>query len=133
MQRKFLTPTARTQGQAIRFYRDAFKLIPIKDLAELADKFTRNEIASSNEIRSVIGWKPSDDPKADMLVNANLNQSPEEMGAHGEMMPGAEGGAPASAQGPQGAPQPSAPPAIANRPDPNGLAIVDKFRQYEIE
>lgn len=87
MQRKFLTPTARTQGQAIRFYRDAFKLIPIKDLAELADKFTRNEIASSNEIRSVIGWKPSDDPKADMLVNANLNQSPDEMGQHG-MMPG---------------------------------------------
>lgn len=133
MQRKFLTPTARTQGQAIRFYRDAFKLIPIKDLSELADKFTRNEIASSNEIRSVIGWKPSDDPKADMLVNANLNQSPEEMGAHGEMMPGAEGGAPAPAQGPQGAPQPSAPPAIANRPDPTGLALVDKFRQYEIE
>lgn len=87
MQRKFLTPTARTQGQAIRFYRDAFKLIPIKDLAELADKFTRNEIASSNEIRSVIGWKPSDDPKADMLVNANLNQSPDEMGQHG-MTPG---------------------------------------------
>ena len=87
MQRKFLTPTARTQGQAIQFYRDAFKLIPIKDLAELADKFTRNEIASSNEIRSVIGWKPSDDPKADMLVNANLNQSPDEMGQHG-MTPG---------------------------------------------
>lgn len=85
MQRKFLTPTARTQGQAIRFYRDAFKLIPIKDLAELADKFTRNEIASSNEIRSVIGWKPSDDPKADMLVNANLNQSPDEMGQHGAL------------------------------------------------
>lgn len=82
-QRKFLTPTARTQGQAIRFYRDAFKLIPIRDLAELADKFTRNEIASSNEIRSVIGWKPSDDPKADMLVNANLNQSPDEMSQHG--------------------------------------------------
>jgi len=91
MQRKFLTPTARTQGQAIRFYRDAFKLIPIKDLAELADKFTRNEIASSNEIRSVIGWKPSDDPKADMLVNANLNQSPDEMGQHGEMLMGAPG------------------------------------------
>lgn len=88
MQRKFLTPTARTQGQAIRFYRDAFKLIPIKDLAELADKFTRNEIASSNEIRSVIGWKPSDDPKADMLVNANLNQSPEEMGEHGALAAG---------------------------------------------
>jgi len=82
MQRKFLTATARTQGQAIKFYRDAFKLIPVKDLAELADKFTRNEIASSNEIRSVIGWKPSDDPKADQLVNANLNQSPDEMALH---------------------------------------------------
>lgn len=97
MQRKFLTPTARTQGQAIRFYRDAFKLIPIKDLAELADKFTRNEIASSNEIRSVIGWKPSDDPKADMLVNANLNQSPDEMGQHGEMPMGGPAGAPGTA------------------------------------
>ena len=97
MQRKFLTPTARTQGQAIRFYRDAFKLIPIKDLAELADKFTRNEIASSNEIRSVIGWKPSDDPKADMLVNANLNQSPDEMGQHGEMPMGGPAGDPGTA------------------------------------
>ena len=83
MQRKFLTQTGRSQGQAICFYRDAFKLIPVKDLAELADKFTRNEIASSNEIRSVIGWKPSDDPKADQLVNANLNQSPDEMAQHG--------------------------------------------------
>lgn len=97
MQRKFLTPTARTQGQAIRFYRDAFKLIPIKGLAELADKFTRNEIATSNEIRSVIGWKPSDDPKADMLVNANLNQSPDEMGQHGEMPMGGPEGSPGAA------------------------------------
>ena len=84
MQRKFLTSTGRSQGQAVRFYRDPFKLIPVKDLAELADKFTRNEIASSNEIRTLMGWKPSDDPKADQLVNANLNQSPDEMAAHGE-------------------------------------------------
>ena len=89
MQRKFLTKTGRSQGQAIRFYRDAFKLIPVKDLAELADKFTRNEIASSNEIRAVLGWKPSDDPKADQLVNANLNQSPEEMAEHDGEAPGA--------------------------------------------
>ena len=123
MQRKFLTPTARTQGQAIRFYRDAFKLIPIKDLAELADKFTRNEIASSNEIRSVIGWKPSDDPKADMLVNANLNQSPDEMGQHGEM-PAEGGGDMAMAQSSS---------AVPNKPDPNGIAVVDKLRQYIIE
>lgn len=74
MQRKFITRTARTQGQAIRYFRDAFKLTPVSTLAELADKLTRNEIASSNEIRAIIGWKPSDDPKADELVNSNLNQ-----------------------------------------------------------
>ena len=74
LQRKFISRTARSQGQAIRYYRDAFKLTPVATLAELADKFTRNEIASSNEIRAIIGWKPSDDPKADQLVNSNLNQ-----------------------------------------------------------
>ena len=74
MQRKFITRTARTQGQAIRYFRDAFKLTPVSTLAELSDKLTRNEIASSNEIRAIIGWKPSDDPKADELVNSNLNQ-----------------------------------------------------------
>lgn len=74
MQRKFITRTARTQGQAIRYFRDAFKLTPVSTLAELADKLTRNEIASSNEIRAIIGWKPSDDPKADELINSNLNQ-----------------------------------------------------------
>lgn len=77
MQRKFLTKTARTQGQAIRYFRDAFKLTPVSTLAELSDKLTRNEIASSNEIRAIIGWKPSDDPKADELINSNLNQSAE--------------------------------------------------------
>ena len=79
MQRKFITRTARTQGQAIRYFRDAFKLTPVSTLAELADKFTRNEIASSNEIRAIIGWKPSDDPKADQLVNSNLNQQKSEV------------------------------------------------------
>ena len=74
-QRKFFTPTAITQGHAIRYFRDPFRLVPVKELAEIADKFTRNEIASSNEIRQVIGWKPSDDPRADELVNANINQS----------------------------------------------------------
>lgn len=74
MQRKFITRTARTQGQAIRYFRNAFKLTPVSTLAELADKLTRNEIASSNEIRAIIGWKPSDDPKADKLINSNLNQ-----------------------------------------------------------
>lgn len=75
MERKWISKTAQTQGQAIRFYKDPFKLIPVAQLAELADKFTRNEIATSNEIRTVLGMKPSKDPKADQLVNSNLNQS----------------------------------------------------------
>lgn len=80
--RKWLTPTAITQGQSIGFIRDPFKLVPVNDLAEIADKFTRNEIMSSNEIRAVIGMKPADDPKADELVNSNINQNnSEEMGA----------------------------------------------------
>ena len=74
MKRKFLSKTARTQRQSIKFFRDPFKLVPVGDLAEISDKFTRNEIATSNEIRQVIGWKPSSDPKADELRNSNLNQ-----------------------------------------------------------
>lgn len=77
MQRKFLTKTARTQGQAIRYFRDPFRLVPVSELAEIADKFTRNEIASSNEMRTEIGWKPVNDPKADELRNKNLNESPD--------------------------------------------------------
>ena len=73
MKRKFLTKTARTQRQSIEFYRDPFKLVPTSQLAELADKFTRNEIMSSNEVRSIIAMKPSDDPKADELRNSNLS------------------------------------------------------------
>ena len=72
MTRKFLTKTARTQLQTISFYRDPFKLVPVSELAEIADKFTRNEIATSNEFRQTIGWKPSKDPKADELRNSNL-------------------------------------------------------------
>ncbi len=75
--RKFLTKTARTQGQSILFFRDPFKLVPVSQMGDLADKFTRNEILSSNEVRQVIGRKPSDDPKADQLVNSNINQSNE--------------------------------------------------------
>lgn len=74
MRRKFLTKTARTQGQSIMFFRDPFKLVPVNELAEISDKLTRNEIASSNEMRQTIGWKPSKDPKADELRNKNLNQ-----------------------------------------------------------
>jgi hypothetical protein len=74
MKRKFLSKTARSQRQSIMFFRDPFKLVPVGQLAEISDKLTRNEIASSNEIRQVIGWKPSKDPKADELRNKNLNQ-----------------------------------------------------------
>ena len=74
MKRKFLTKTARSQNQSIMFFMDPFKLVPVAQLAEISDKLTRNEIATSNEIRQVIGWKPSDDPKADMLVNSNIAQ-----------------------------------------------------------
>ena len=73
MKRKFLTKTARAQGQSILFFRDPFKLVPVNDLAEIADKFTRNEIMSSNEFRAIIGMKPSSDPKADELRNKNLS------------------------------------------------------------
>ena len=72
MQRKFLTKTARTQHQAIKFFRDHFKLVPVNNIADIADKFTRNEILSANELRSIIGIKPSDDPKADELRNSNM-------------------------------------------------------------
>ena len=70
--RKFLTKTARTQKQSILYFRDPFKLVPINDIAEIGDKFTRNKILSSNEMRQIIGRKPSDDPMADKLVNANM-------------------------------------------------------------
>lgn len=73
--RKFLTKTARTQGQSIWFFRDPFKLVPVDKVAEIADKFTRNEIFSSNEVRALVGYKPSNDPAADELRNKNLNQS----------------------------------------------------------
>ena len=73
MNRKFLTKTARTQKQKILFFRDPFKLVPVNDIAEIADKFTRNEILTSNEIRQIVGFKPSKDPKADRLINSNLN------------------------------------------------------------
>lgn len=78
MKRKFLTKTARTQKQTILFFRDPFKLIPSEKLAELADKFTRNEIMTSNEFRQIVGRKPSSDPKADQLINSNLNHSRDE-------------------------------------------------------
>ncbi len=74
MKRTFLTKTARTQSQTLMFFRDPFKLVPVNNIAEIADKFTRNEILTSNEVRGIIGMKPSNDPKADKLINSNLNQ-----------------------------------------------------------
>lgn len=74
MKRKFLTKTARSQRQSILFFRDPFKLVPVTELAKSADTFTRNEIMTKNEFRQVLGMKPSDDPKADMLINSNISQ-----------------------------------------------------------
>ena len=74
MKRKFLTKTARTQKQSIAFFNDPFKLVPVKELADIADTFTRNEIMSKNEFRQIIGRKPSKDPKADQLINSNISQ-----------------------------------------------------------
>ena len=79
MKRKFLSKTARSQRKSIMFFRNPFKLVPVGELAEISDQFTRNEIASSNEIRQVIGWKPSSDPKADELRNSNLSSSDNSM------------------------------------------------------
>lgn len=81
LKRKFLTKTARTQGQTIMAFRDPFKLVPINNIADIADKFTRNEILSSNELRQIIGRRPSSDKRADMLLNSNLNHSPDELDA----------------------------------------------------
>ena len=92
MKRKFLTKTARSQLQSIWFFRDPFKLVPVADLAEIADKFTRNEIMTSNEIRQIVGMKPSKDPRADELRNKNLsepseNTQPENPEANAEESP----------------------------------------------
>ena len=78
MERKWISKTAQTQKQAIRYFRNPFRLTPVSKIAELADKLTRNEILSSNEVRSTMGYTPSKDPRADMLRNANLNHPDEE-------------------------------------------------------
>lgn len=83
MRRKFLTKTARSQLQSIVFFRDPFKLVPVADLAEISDKMTRNEIMTSNEIRQIIGMKPSTDPKADELRNSNISESKENVNSEG--------------------------------------------------
>lgn len=81
MKRNFLSKTARTQGQTIMAFKDPFKLVPVNNMAEIADKFTRNEILTSNEIRQIIGMKPADDPKADQLVNSNIAQNKDDAAA----------------------------------------------------
>lgn len=78
MKRAFLSKDARSDKQSIMYFRDPFKLVPVNDMAEIADKFTRNEIMTSNEIRQIVGMKPSDDPKADQLVNSNISQPTQE-------------------------------------------------------
>ena len=85
LKRKFLSKTARTRKQSIQAFRDPFKLVPVNELAEIADKFTRNEILSSNEIRQIIGRKPSKDPKADQLVNSNISQPNQDQSMDNEM------------------------------------------------
>ena len=85
MKRKFLTKTARSKGQSIIYFRDPFRLVPVSQMAEIADKFTRNEILSPNEIRSEIGYKPNDDPRSDELRNRNISQSTEEIQMQNEM------------------------------------------------
>lgn len=104
--RKFITPTARTQGHRIMVFKDPFKLVPVNNIADIADKFTRNEIMTSNEIRQAIGLKPSNDPKADMLVNSNLNMS--------EQMESQINGT-----------QPMV--------DENGIPIAEEVENYEVE
>lgn len=79
MNRKYLTPTARTQGQRIQYFREPFRLVPINGIADIADKFTRNEILSPNEIRGIVGLRPSDDAEADKLRNRNINQAKQEI------------------------------------------------------
>lgn len=84
MTRKFLTKSQRKKGQAIKYYQDPFSLAPLSNIAEIADKFTRNEILTANEIRQLIGMKPSDDPRADMLLNSNIAQNEDIVGSPGE-------------------------------------------------
>lgn len=85
MRRKFLSKTARTQGQSIMFFRDPFKLVPVSDLADISDKLTRNEILSPNEVRGIIGYQPSGDPTSDELRNRNISQSADQMAMEEEM------------------------------------------------
>lgn len=116
LKRKFLTKTARTQGQTIMYFRDPFKLVPVNSLAEIADKLTRNEIMSSNEFRSVLGMKPSTNPKANELINSNMP-----IGDTGVNVPGMEGAYDQNAMPPEEVPE----DANAEM-DPNMQEIADQ-------
>lgn len=87
MRRKFLTKTARSQHQSIVFFNDPFKLVPVAQLADVADKFRRNEILSSNELRQIVGYRPNEDPKSDELTNPNISQSKEEVADNKPIVP----------------------------------------------
>lgn len=110
MRRKFLTKTARSQKQSIELFRDPFRLVPVNNIAEIADKFTRNEILTSNEIRQIIGMKPSKDPRADMLLNSNIAQSKEDA-----RVQSTEGGTPIPTLNP-GSPEASGAPNLMDMP-----------------
>lgn len=126
MMRKFLTKTARTQGQSVMYFRDPFGLVPVSQLAEITDKFTRNEIASSNEMRAILGWKPSNDPRADELRNKNLNQNTEEL--MGSPMEGEEAVPPEYEEPmPEDMPPEEAPAAPEGISDDELLNIIDEL------
>jgi hypothetical protein len=90
MKRKFLSKTARSQHQSIEFFRDPFSLVPVSQIAEITDKMTRNEVMTSNEIRQIIGMKPSNDPKADQLHNSNISESNAQVEQDGSKLHGLE-------------------------------------------
>ena len=113
--RKFLTQTARTQRQSVQFFRDPFKLVPVDKMADLADKFTRNEILTSNEVRQIVGMLPSQDPSADELRNKNISASDEEQ--HLDINGNPIGGAP---EGEQGLAQPMPEQGSGASPGQNG-------------
>ena len=121
MKRTFLTKTARTQGHTIMFFKDAFKLVPVNQIADIADKFTRNEILSSNEVRGIIGFEPVDDERADQLINKNINQGM----APG--MPMDEGMAPGMPMDEEMPPEGEEP--MSEDPVENGKNIVEQLLQ----
>ena len=145
MHRKFLTKTARTQGQAIVFFRAPFSLVTVDNLAEIADKFTRNEILNSNEVRAILGYKPVDTARAEELLNKNINpvvdpsmmQDPNAAmppGAAQPGMPGAEGMAPAQeGVAPEAAAEGAPDGQNQNPEEAAGTTSLDQLSKEELE